>query len=530
MMRNFDLPGRSAVYAENGMAATSHPLATATALSVLKSGGNAVDAAIAACATLCVVEPHMTGIGGDCFVILAEPDGAIHGLNGSGRAPMAAEAERYRSMGHQQVPTFGALSVTVPGAIDAWEKLSQRFGTKGFDELFADAIRYGEEGYAIHGRVARDWPKAVEWLAKDEGGALHYLVDGRAPSVGSRHGAPALAATLRTIARDGAKAFYQGEIGAEIAATVRAGGGFLSLDDLAAVSADWVDTISVRYGDLDVHEIPPNGQGITALILMRLLAKLGAGSLAPDSAERAHLEIEAARLAYSVRDHLVADPSTMTVTPQQLLSDAYIDRLAARFDPARRMEDVTPPDMPSSDTVYLSVVDRDRRAVSFINSTYHAFGSRVVTPKSGITLQNRGAGFSLVPGHPNEIGPGKRPMHTIIPAMATRGGKPVISFGVMGGDYQPMGHAHVLSNMVDHGMDPQEAIDHPRIFWGDEDDALAAETGIGADVRAELQKRGHTVADAPSPHGGGQAVVIDETSGFLIGASDPRKDGCAMGW
>ncbi|WP_252911784.1 gamma-glutamyltransferase family protein [Aliihoeflea aestuarii] len=529
-MRNFDLPGRSAVYAENGMAATSHPLATMTALSVLKSGGNAVDAAIAACATLCVVEPHMTGIGGDCFVILAEPDGTIHGLNGSGRAPMGAEAERYRALGHDKVPTFGALAVTVPGAIDAWEKLARRFGTKGFDELFADAIRYGEDGYAIHGRVARDWPKAVEWLAKDEGGAQHYLTGGKAPIVGSRHSAPALAATFRAIAKDGAKAFYQGEIGAEIAATVKAKGGFLTEDDLAAVSADWVDTISVSYGDLDVHEIPPNGQGITALILLRLLAKLGAAELAPDSAERAHLEIEAARLAYSVRDHLVADPKTMTVTPAELLSDAYIDRLAARFDPARRIGDVTPPDMPASDTVYLTVVDRDRRAVSFINSTYHAFGSRVVTPKSGIALQNRGAGFSLVAGHPNEIGPGKRPMHTIIPAMATRGGKPAISFGVMGGDYQPMGHAHVMSNMVDHGMDPQQAIDHPRIFWGDDDEALRVEAGIGSAVRSDLEARGHTVRDAESPHGGGQAIVIDEASGFLIGGSDPRKDGCAMGW
>ncbi|MHB2267492.1 gamma-glutamyltransferase family protein [Aliihoeflea sp. PC F10.4] len=529
-MRNFDLPGRSAVYAENGMAATSHPLATMTALSVLKSGGNAVDAAIAACATLCVVEPHMTGIGGDCFVILAEPDGTIHALNGSGRAPMGADPQRYRDLGHAKMPTFGALAVTVPGAIDAWEKLSQRFGTKGFDELFSDAIRYGEDGYAVHGRVALDWPKAAEWLAKDSGAARHYLVDGKAPTIGSRHSAPALAQTFRAIAKDGAKAFYQGAIGAEIAATVQAGGGFMTEEDLAAVSADWVDTISTRYGDLDVHEIPPNGQGITALILMRLLAKLGGGALAPDSADRVHLEIEAARLAYSVRDHLVADPATMTVTPAELLSDAYIDRLAARFNPERRIADLTPPEMPSSDTVYLTVVDRDRRAVSFINSTYYAFGSRLVTPVSGITLQNRGAGFSLTAGHPNEIGPGKRPMHTIIPAMATRAGKAAISFGVMGGDYQPMGHAHVISNMVDHGMDPQEAIDHPRIFWGDDEDVLRVETAIGEDVRSELERRGHTVRAADAPHGGGQAIVIDEKSGFLIGGSDPRKDGCAMGW
>ena len=529
-MRNFDLPGRSAVYADNGMAATSHPLATMTALSVLRSGGNAVDAAIAACATLCVVEPHMTGIGGDCFVILAEPDGSIHGLNGSGRAPMAADPEWFRAKGLNAMPEHGALPITVPGAIDAWEKLSNRFGTKGFDELFADAIRYGEEGYAVHGRVALDWPKAVDLLSKDAGGAKHYLVDGKAPPVGSRHSAPALAATFRAIAKNGSKAFYQGEIGAEIAATVKSLGGLLTEADLAAVSANWVDPIATRYGDYDVHEIPPNGQGITALILLRLMAKLDTGRLAPDSADRVHMEIEAARLAYSVRDHLVADPRTMTVTPEHLLSDAYIDALAARIDIARRNDDVAPPEMPSSDTVYLTVVDRDRRAVSFINSTYHGFGSKVVTPKSGITLQNRGAGFTLAAGHPNEIGPGKRPMHTIIPAMATRNGKAAISFGVMGGDYQPMGHAHVLSNIADHGMDPQEAIDDARIFWNDTGAVLNAETGIGPDIRADLERRGHKIQSAPAPHGGGQAVVIDEKSGFLIAGSDPRKDGCAMGW
>ncbi len=528
-MRNFDLPGRSAVHAENGMAATSHPLATMTALSMLRAGGNAVDAAIAACATLCIVEPHMTGIGGDCFVIVAEPNGVIHGLNGSGRAPMTIDPDRLRGLGLEKMPESGPLPVTVPGAVDGWEKLSHRYGTKGFDELFADAIRYGEEGYAVHARVARDWLQYVDALAADEGGAKHYLVGGKAPAAGSRHAAPALARTLRAIAKTGARAFYEGQIAEEIAAVVTAKGGFLSAEDLASVSADWVDPISVRYGDLDVHEIPPNGQGITALILMRLMARLDTGRLAPDAAERVHLEIEAARLAYSVRDHLVSDPSTMTVTPTDLLSNAFIDRLAAQVDRKKRNPDITLPDVPSSDTVYLTVVDRDRRAVSFINSTYYGFGSKIVTPNSGIALQNRGRGFSLIEGHPNEIGPGQRPMHTIIPAMATKAGLPGISFGVMGGDYQPLGHAHVLSNMVDHGMDPQAAIDHPRIFW-DDDGVLTAETGIDTHVRADLERRGHQIASAKSPHGGGQAIVIDERSGFLIGGSDARKDGCALGW
>ena len=529
MSRRFDRPGRSPVIAENGMAATSHPLATATALAVLKEGGNAVDAAIAASATLVVVEPHMTGIGGDCFAIVAEPDGSIHGLNGSGRAPGTAEAERYRALGHRVMPEFGPLSVTVPGAIKAWETLLGRFGTFGFDRLFADAIRYAEEGFAVHARVASDWERVAPRLAADAGGRKHFLAAGEAPRHGSRFRAPGLAATLRAIAGGGAKAFYEGGIAAEMAATVRDHGGFLSEDDLAAVTADWVAPIAVNYRGHDVHEIPPNGQGITALILLNLLDRLGASGLAPDSGERWHLEIEAGRLAFSVRDHLVADPATMTSTPQQLLSKGFTERLAEGFDPARRNADVRLPDLPRADTIYLTVVDRERRAVSFINSVYDSFGSGVVTPNSAIALQNRGACFSLVEGHPNELGPRKRPMHTIIPAMTTRDGEAAIAFGVMGGDYQPMGHAHVLSNMLDHGMDPQAAIDHPRLFWG-EDGVLEAESGIDAGVRAALAARGHAVRDAERPHGGGQAIVIDRQSGFLIAGSDPRKDGLALGW
>ncbi len=528
-MRSFDLPGRSPVIAENGMAATSHPLATATALDVLREGGNAVDAAIAAAATLAVVEPHMTGIGGDCFVILAEPDGSVHGLNGSGRAPAAANAAWYRENGDAGMPQSGVHSITVPGAIDAWVKLSDRFGSMGFDRLFADAIRYAEDGFAVHARVARDWPRYVAELAADEGGAMHCLVGGKAPEAGTRFGFPALGATLRRIAREGRSAFYEGEIAAEIAATVQAKGGFLTEADLAAASADWVKPISARYGGHDVLEIPPSGQGITALILLRLMDIACVNDCEPGSAERYHLEIEAARLAYSVRDHLVADPASMTMTPAELLSDRFIDRLARQIDAGRRNPDIALPDMPRSDTVYLTVVDRDRRAVSFINSLYSGFGSKVVTPRSGIALQNRGACFTIAEGHPNELGGGKRPMHTIIPAMALKDGRATHSFGVMGGDYQPMGHGHVFSNLVDHGMDAQEAIDHPRLFWGD-DGVLDAEEGIGEGIREALVARGHQVRSAASPHGGGQLIVIDHENGFLIGGSDPRKDGCALGW
>lgn len=528
-MRDFQRPGRSPVIAENGMAATSHPLATATALSVLRDGGNAVDAAIAASATLCVVEPHMTGIGGDCFAIVAQPDGSVHGLNGSGRAPAAASAQWYRDNGFTSMPLSGAHSVTVPGAVDAWERLLQRFGTMGFDRVFADAVRYGREGYPVHARVARDWEGLASALAADEGARRHYLPDGRAPLAGERHAVPALAGTLEAIAREGSRAFYQGPIAAEIVATVKAGGGFLAEEDLAAVEASWVTPISVRYGGHDILEIPPNGQGITALIMLRLLDLARAGEHGPDSVERHHLEIEAGRLAYAVRDHLVADPTRMAQTPDEILSDAYIERLARQLFRDRRNDVLSVPPMPGSDTVYLTVVDRDRRAVSFINSTYHGFGSKLVTPQSGVILQNRGAGFSLAEGHPNELHGGLRPLHTIIPAMAMKNGRPAISFGVMGGAYQPMGHAHVLSNMLDHHMDPQRALDHGRIFWG-EDGVLDAESTVGAELREGLTALGHQMRDGQGPHGGGQVIVIDERSGFLVGGSDPRKDGCALGW
>mgnify|MGYP000882986152 CR=1 FL=1 len=528
-MRRFDLPGRSPVYAENGMAATSHPLATMSAIDVLRRGGNAVDAAIAASATLCVVEPQSTGIGGDCFAIVVEPDGTVHGLNGSGRAPAAVDADRLRAKGYSEIPEFGPHAVTVPGAVRAWETLLGKLGTLPFEALFADAIRYCTDGFAVHPRVAWDWARREAALATDTGAAQHYLVNGKAPAAGTRQRQPALAATLRKIARDGAKAFYEGEIGAEIAATVRGLGGCLSEADLASNEADWVQPIGARFAGHEILEIPPNGQGITALIMFRLIEAIGTAGGDPDSAARHHLEIEAGRLAYSVRDHLVADPTTMTTTPAELLSDALIDRLAARFDPKRRNPDVSLPPLPKSDTIYLTVVDRDRRAVSFINSTYDSFGSGIVTPVSGVTLQNRGACFSLAKGHPNELGPGKRPMHTIIPAMALAGGEAAVSFGVMGGDYQPMGHVHVFANLALHGMDPQAAIDHPRLFWA-ADGVLQAEAGIAAGLRRDLEALGHRVTDAERPHGGGQMIAIDRASGFLIGGSDPRKDGMAAGW
>jgi gamma-glutamyltranspeptidase/glutathione hydrolase len=528
-MRNFQLPGRSPVLATNGMVSTSHPLATSTALNVLRDGGNAVDAAIAASAVLCVVEPAMTGIGGDCFAIVCEPDGSVHGLNGSGRAASGAHLDWYLERGITDLNDHPAHSVTVPGALKAWDALLTRFGTKGFQELFSPAIAFGRDGFPVASRVARDWAWLGEKIHKHPGAKAHISVNGRAPAFGEIFKFPALAQTLETVAREGVGALYSGTIAAEIAATVQAEGGFLSEEDLAGVSADWVTPISTNYGGIDVHEIPPNGQGITALILLNLLDRLGARKHDANSVERAHLEMEAGRIAYSLRDAYVADPENMSARVEQLLSDQYSDELAKQFNPRARNDEISMPKLPDSDTTYLTVVDRDLRAVSFINSLYNGFGSGIVTPNSGIALQNRGACFSLEAGHDNSIGPSKRPMHTIIPGMATKNGKLAWSFGVMGGSYQPMGHAHVLTNMIDYGMDPQEALDHGRMFWAD-DGVLDIEDGVSAEVSKGLASLGHRVRAAAMPHGGGQIIGIDHKNGVMIAGSEPRKDGMAAGY
>ncbi len=528
-MRDLQLPGRSPVIAENGMAATAHPLGTQTAISILKEGGNAVDAALAAAATLAVVEPAMTGVGGDCFVIVAEPDGKVHGLNGSGLAGSGADAAWYRENGFDAMPQTGVHSVTTPGAVRAWDALHNRFATLPFERLFSDAFDYAENGFAVHDRVSVDWALAAELLARDEGGRKNCLIGGKAPAPGQRFRFPALAQTLRRIADDGVEAFYGGEIAAEIAKTVQTGGGFVEEADLAKVTANWVDPLSAGYSGLDILELPPNGQGIIALLMLNLMGETGFAGLPPDAADRQHMLIEIGRAAYSVRDAMVADPAHMSVSVDEILSTKFVASLAANIDPARRNNDLKLPPLPDADTTYLTVIDRNRMAVSFINSLYNGFGSKIVTPKSGVVLQNRGGCFTLQEGHPNELKPGKRPMHTIIPALAMQHNKTAISFGVMGGSYQPLGHALFLSNMLDHGMDVQQAIDFPRLFWTP-DGTLIAESGIGGQIRSELERRGHDVTAAPMPIGGGQAILIDNKNGFLIGGSDARKDGLALGW
>lgn len=486
-----------------------------------------MDAAIAASATLCIVEPHMTGIGGDCFVILSEPDGKLYGLNGSGRSPANIGLQWFLDNGITGIDATSPHAVTVPGAVKAWETLHSRFGAMDFTRLFSDAIYYGEEGFPVAPRVARDWRMMANSLV-GTGAKAHLLKDGKSPKPGENWKFPALANVLRSIAQTGSRSFYEGAFAKEIARTIQELGGFLTEEDLASVSADWVNPISTKYLDHELHEIPPNGQGITALILANLLGEVGLPDEASDPA-RAHMEIECGRLAYSIRDNEVTDHEHMTINCEEVLSAAYTQALAAQFDRTKRNQGIVLPKLQNSSTVYLSVVDRDQRAISFINSVYDWFGSTIVTEKSGIVLQSRGSGFNVKQGHPNAIGPSKRPLHTIIPAMATKNGKTTHSFGVMGGAYQPMGHAHVLSNMLFYGMDPQQTLDDPRVFW-DRDGNLLLESMVPAQTKQFLENFGHTCKSAPSPLGGGQVIHINHQNGTLIAGSDPRKDGQASGF
>jgi gamma-glutamyltranspeptidase/glutathione hydrolase len=528
IMRDFERPGRSTAYAEHGMAATSHPAATLTALDILRAGGNAADAAVAAMAVHCVVEPGMTGIGGDCFVLLARADGEVVALNGSGRAPMAASAARLAELGVTSLDDT-VHAVTVPGAIDAWARLLDAHGSKGLDELLEPAIRYAEDGFVVTPKVAHDWARDAERLQRSDAGRAVYLPSGRAPVAGQRLHLPTLARTLRTIATHGRDAFYTGEIAQHMAAFLRSSGGLHSVEDFATAAGGFVTPIKTAYRGLEVFECPPNGQGIIALQMLNILEGLELAGLDPDGPARLHLEAEATRLAFRDRDACLADPTQADVPVARLLDKGYAATLRTLIDPDRAMTMLPSPlEVAHADTVYLTVVDRDQTVVSFINSLFEGFGSGLVCPETGVLFHNRGKGFSLDPRHPDAMAPGKRPMHTIIPALAKQDGRPVLGFGVMGGHYQPVGQVHVLTNLLDFGLDPQAAIDAPRAFaHGGE---LQVERGIPTATAEALARLGHAVVPSAKPLGGGQMIMIDHARGVLLGGSDPRKDGLALGY
>jgi gamma-glutamyltranspeptidase/glutathione hydrolase len=526
MSRDFQLPGRSPVIACEGMAASSHPLATLAAVDTLRAGGTAADAAAAAVATLCVVEPHMTGIGGDCFCLVSQPGKPVWGYNGSGRAgakasDVALRAQRMTEIGNS------IHAVTVPGAIDAWEAIVKNHGRFGLDRALQPAIKYAESGFPIAARVAWDWARHVGKLKADAGAAKHYLFNGAAPKEGDVIRFPALAATLKTVSAKGARAFYEGEIADDMAKTLATRGSFLTAEDFSRHRGDAVEPISTNYRGLDLVEIPPNGQGLTALVMLNILENFDIKALDPVGPERFHLVLEAARLGFAVRDTHIADALHMRTPVADLLDKGFGRKLAALIDMKKRAMLPSAP-APGNDTVYLTVVDRDRMAVSFINSLYSHFGVGICTEKTGIMLTNRGACFTLEPDHPNTFGPDKRPMHTIIPALAMRNGRCDMSFGVMGAHYQPMGHVQIVLNMLDYGMDVQQAIDCPRFFF--EGEKTDVERGTPAATIEGLKARGHDVVTATSPWGGAQTIKIDWDRGVLIAGSEPRKDGCALGY
>lgn len=517
---------RSPVLARN-LVSASQPLAAQAGLRMLHKGGNAVDAALAAAMTLVVVEPTGCGLGGDCFAILW--DGAdLHGLNASGRSPAGWTRERFA--GHAEMPETGWDSVTVPGVVSGWAALSQRFGKLPFADLFEPAIGYAEAGYHVSPIIARVWAVEAQRLKDQPGYADCFMPGGRAPRAGERFRNPDLGATLRSVAQSGGASFYEGEIAGRIADFARAHGGAMTRDDLAARQPDWCGTVSARFHGVDLHEIPPNGQGIAAAMALGILEHTGIADLPPDSAASLHLQIEAMKIAFADAHAQVADLAHMTVTPAQLLDPAYLAGRAALIDPARAG---TPqPGVPAEGgTVCLSAADDSGMMVSFIQSNYHGFGSGLVVPGTGISLHNRGSDFVLEQGHPNEVAPNKRPFHTIIPGFLMQDGAPLMSFGVMGGGMQAQGHLQMVIRTQLWRQNPQAASDAPR--WRVMPDGrLMVEAGMPRDIVGGLADLGHRIASDPpeAAFGFGGAQLVHRIEGGYAAGSDHRKDGGACGF
>ncbi len=532
---------RSAVIARGGMAATSQPLATAAALRVLQDGGNAVDAAIAANAVLGVVEPMSCGIGGDLFAIVWDAKThQLYGLNASGRSPYALTIAHFRAQGLTQIPAHGPMSWSVPGCVDGWDRLRARFGTKPFSELVAPAIGYARDGFPVSEVIADDWHSAAPALAKIPTSAACFLPGGRAPRTGDVFRNPGLAGALTRVALGGRDAFYRGAIAEAVVAYSGRVGGAFTRKDFEDHTSTWVEPVSTNYRGFDVWELPPNGQGIAALQMLNLLEPHDLKAMGPRSADALHLMIEAKKLAYEDRARYYSDPEFTKIPVARLISKAYAATRAPLIDPGRANERPTPGEPGEADTVYLTVVDKDRNCVSLIQSNFSGFGSYHVPGDLGFPLQNRGCLFALDETHGNRFLPHKRPFHTIIPGFVTRDGRPWLSFGVMGGDMQAQGHAQVLCNMIDFGMDVQEAGDAARFrHLGSSEPTgqpsrgagqVALESGVTPEVRHALEARGHRLVASPGSFGGYQAIRIDGERGVLLGGSDPRKDGAAMGY
>ena len=513
----------------NGMAATSHPLATEEALNILKKGGNAVDAAITASIILSVVEPNATSIGGDCFAIVKMEGKDPVSYNGSGIAPEKANYNFFKSKNIDKIGLTSPHSVTIPGAVDAWKKIHDDFGKLDFEELFIPAINIARDGFKVTKVVANAWNKSLKKLTEDQNSKKLILNNGRSYKVGEVRKSEPLATTLESISKKGISEFYSGPIAEDIVNTLNRLGGLHTLEDFSKQKTIKSKTISSEYRDIDIHQCPPNGPGVTVLIMMKLLQKLKIENYKFDSIERFHLEAEVTKQAYKIKEENLGDPDFINLNLDKILSEETVDEIANKISLNKCSEvgDLNIPNHP--ETVYLTVVDKDLNTVSIINSVCYAFGSAITTEKTGIILHNRGTNFRVEEDHPNCIEGLKRPLHTIIPGMVIdKNGDQVLSYGVMGGQYQPVGQVHVLNSILDFNLSPQQAISFPRAFHFN--NIYKLERTVSKDVMQGLKEIGHNVEYIDETHGGGQAISIDRKNGNLIGGSDPRKDGYAKGY
>lgn len=536
-----DFATRSEVIAKNGMVATSQPLATQIGLEILKKGGSAVDAAIAANAALGLMEPTGCGIGGDIFAIVWDAEAReLAGLNGSGRSPASLTLEYFKEQGYEKIPSHGPLPVTVPGCVDGWFELHKRFGKLPMQEILAPAIRYAEEGFPVSELIAYYWGRSVPILEEWAGFAATFMPGGRAPRKGEIFKNPGLARTYRTIAREGRDAFYRGEIARTIGAFMKRNGGFLSYSDLAAHRSDWVEPVSTDYRGYDVWELPPNGQGIAALQMLNILEGYDIKSMGFGSHEYLHLFTEAKKLAFEDRAKFYADPDFNKIPVRELISKRYAKKRRKLIDVDRSAKRYVAGDLRAGDTIYLTTADSEGNMVSLIQSNYRGMGTGLSPDGLGFILQDRGELFDLTEGRFNTYAPNKRPFHTIIPAFMTRKGKPVMSFGVMGGAMQPQGHVQIVVNIVDFGMNLQEAGDAPRIRHSGSSQptgetmtdggTVLLETGFSYETMRWLRRMGHKVSFSVGGYGGYQAIMYDAKNKVFLGASESRKDGQAAGY
>jgi len=515
---------RKPLLAQN-VVATSQPLAAQAGLQMLAAGGNAADAIIATAITLTLVEPVSNGIGSDAFAIVWDGK-QLHGLNASGRAPAGWSTDFFA--GRSAMPARGWNTVTVPGCVSAWRLLSERFGKLPFEQLFAPAIRYGRDGFPVSPTIAGQWARQIAELREQPGFAQAFMPRGRAPQAGEVFRFPEHAATLESIAASRGDAFYRGDLAERIAAHAAQHGGVMSTADLAAHAADWIAPLEIDYRGYTLHELPPNGQGIVALIALGILQHFDLASHPVDGTDSLHLQIEAQKLAFADAWRYVADLEHMDIRPQQLLDPGYLQRRAQLID-LKRAQDFGHGNPPQGGTVYLTAADASGMMISFIQSNYMGFGSGIVVPGTGISLQNRGATFVLRPGHPNCVGPRKRPYQTIVPGFVTRAGRPVMSFGVMGGTMQPQGHAQIMVRIADYGQNPQAACDGPR-FRFVQGMEVSVEGGFAPATLEQLQRRGHRIVTVDDYNQFGSAQLIWKLDDGYFAASDPRRDGQAVGF